>query len=184
MPVTAITLSPPQRRTQPPQTVGCEHHSAAGVLLGCLAAVLYAASFLLPATGQMLGYQAFVSAAASVVFLPVWFANPVFWLGLAVLAKGQYSSAGKAGLLALAFALPVAWPLYPRLGVGYFAWGGSMGFGELGPHPAQHQHTIWFGEHCLQPCYFSKAALTSEKFTRSPSFGSRKLPLGPRKHPL
>jgi hypothetical protein len=97
-----------------------------GVLLGCAVFLLYAFSFWLPATRNVLGYQAFVYALLFFICGPMWAANPVFWFGLAKLFQGHYRSAAKAGLLALLLALSECWMFWGELAAGYFLWSGSM----------------------------------------------------------
>jgi hypothetical protein len=100
--------------------------SAAPGLLGGLALLLYAVSFFLPALDGVAGYQAFVFALIWFVFLPMWAANPVFWIGLGRLFQGRHGSASRAGLAALLLALSESWMFGRELGVGYLVWVGSM----------------------------------------------------------
>jgi hypothetical protein len=96
------------------------------VLLGYLAAVMFAVSFFLPALHNVAGYEAFVYALLWVICIPMWAANPVFWCGLAYLSAGRYRSAGKAGLAALLLALSESWMFWGELEIGYWIWAGSM----------------------------------------------------------
>ena len=99
-------------------------HPAA--VLGAVAVTLYGVSFFLPAVGTVLGFLAFIWAPSSVVLIPMWLANPVFWYGLHCLFGGRLEAAAKAGLVALLLALSESWLFWGELGVGYFAWVGSM----------------------------------------------------------
>ncbi len=99
--------------------------NAATGVLGLAAAVLYAVSFFLPALPGVKGYAAFVYALVFGICVPMWAANPVFWVGLARLCVGQYKSAANAAVVAVVLALSECW-LFKDLGVGYFAWIGSM----------------------------------------------------------
>jgi hypothetical protein len=123
---TNLLISTVQATMDRPKTFVRSHLPGVGVLLGWLAFLLYAGSFFLPATGNMMGYQAFWCALVFVIFLPMWAANPAFLVGLAWLSQGRYKSNGNAGLLALALALSESWMFYPELGVGYFTWVASM----------------------------------------------------------
>jgi hypothetical protein len=95
-------------------------------LLGGLATLLYGVSFFYPAIKDVLGFQAFVYAVISIVFIPMWFANPVFWLGTVFLFQHQWRAACRYGLVALALGLSEAWIVWRELTVGYFFWVGSM----------------------------------------------------------
>ncbi len=128
-------------------------HPAGVALLGTLAATMYAVSFFLPATGSILGYQAFVCALLVVICAPMWLANPVFWLGLVLLHRREYRSAGHAGMIAVLLALSECWMFSGELGVGYFVWVGSMAaltlvglFGEPRDGPSG-----WYGRSQLFP---------------------------------
>jgi len=123
---TNLLISTVQAPMVRPKTFVRGHRPAVGVLLGCLSFLLYAGSFFLPATGNILGYQAFLYALIIVFCIPMWAANPALCFGLAWLSLGRYKSAGKAGLLGLALALSESWMFYPELGVGYFTWVASM----------------------------------------------------------
>jgi hypothetical protein len=101
--------------------------SAASALLGWLAFLLYALSFFLPATDRIMGWQAFLYALLFFFCLPMWSANPVFWVGLVRLSQGRYRSAGMAGVLAVVLALLECWMFHRELAVGYLVWVSSMG---------------------------------------------------------
>jgi hypothetical protein len=117
-------------------------NTATGIALGLAAAVLYVVSFFLPAVPMVLGYEAFVYSLAIGICVPMWAANPVFWVGLCRLCVGQYKSAATAAVVAVVLALS-GWWLFKDLSVGYFAWVGSMvllavagfwmGYDEQGP---------------------------------------------------
>src|SRR5262249_41227117 len=109
----------------PPEVVAVVHPSAAA-LLGLFAALLYAASFFLPACEEVAGWQAFVLSLVFFVGLPMWLANPVFWSGLVLLSRGEYGPAGKRGLVAFVLALSECSLFAEGLQVGYFLWVGSM----------------------------------------------------------
>jgi hypothetical protein len=100
--------------------------SPAVPLLGVSSAVLYAASFFLPAFQEGAGYHAFLFSLVYLLGIPMWFANPVFWCGLALLCQGKHRAARKAGVVALVFALSEFWLFLEGLRVGYFVWVGSM----------------------------------------------------------
>jgi hypothetical protein len=120
-------MTPPQPCVSRPETdLAIAYQSPAG-LLGVLAAVLYVVSFFLPACEGMAGYQAFVISVVFLIGIPMWLANPGFWLGLLLLYQGKHAAAAKAGLLATALALSECWMFWPALRVGCFAWVGSMG---------------------------------------------------------
>jgi hypothetical protein len=121
----------------PPETV--EEDGVSGSrCLGWLAAGLYVISFFLPAGEGLLGWEAFFWALLTGIYLPMWTANLVFWLGLGLLASGQRGSAGTAGLVALLLALSESWMVGGGLRVGYWMWAGSMGLlalAGLSPQP-------------------------------------------------
>jgi hypothetical protein len=96
------------------------------MVVGAVAVAVYAVSFFLPALDSIVGFQAFLCSLGFVITIPMWVANPIFWFGLRRLAQGRYRSAGKAGLLALVFALSESWMCAGGLRVGYFVWVGSM----------------------------------------------------------
>ena len=100
--------------------------SVAGDLLGLLTITVYAVSFFLPVTRDVLGYQAFVCSLVFMVLIPMWAANLALWLGLAELSLGRYRRAGLAGLVALVLAASESWLFVGELQVGFFAWVGSM----------------------------------------------------------
>jgi hypothetical protein len=118
----------PAARTDYSNPFVTTRHPAGVAVLGTLAVVMYGVSFLLPAAGRMLGYQAFVCAVLFVIGVPMWLANPVFWLGLVLLSRREYRSASTAGIVALLLALSECWMFSGDLGVGYFVWVGSMAF--------------------------------------------------------
>jgi hypothetical protein len=113
----------PAHRSAP---VRGKHGPAIAVGLGGLVFLLYGFSFVLPATGRMLGYQAFMMSVLFVLCIPMWLANPVFWYGLVRLCQGRCESAARAGLLALVLALSECWMFWGELSTGYFLWAGSM----------------------------------------------------------
>jgi hypothetical protein len=115
----------PTRVLHPTVVVGGS--SPAVTLLGLSSAVLYTVSFFLPAYHGAVGYQAFLSAWLFLIGIPMWFANPIFWCGLALLCQGKHGPARKAGVVALVFALSEFWLFLEGLRVGYFVWVGSMG---------------------------------------------------------
>ena len=63
-----------------------------------MAAALYTVSFVLPVLGASFrGYHAFmVALAVFPLFLPLWLANPAFWVGLLCLFAGRRRRAGTA----------------------------------------------------------------------------------------
>jgi hypothetical protein len=92
---------------------------------------LYATSFLLPVTDAdsmqvMYGYQAFVWGFLFVVFLPMWMANPLFWIGCHHFYHGRFQVARNASLTASALAVSELWLWDDRPSVGYFLWLASM----------------------------------------------------------
>jgi hypothetical protein len=91
-----------------------------------MAAGIYAVSFVLPACGQMLGYQAFLWSVIFIFCFPMWLANPVFWVGLACASWGEWSATRTYGLVALVLSLSEAWMFWGELAAGYFLWVGSM----------------------------------------------------------
>jgi hypothetical protein len=95
-------------------------------VLGGLAASLYVASFFFDAAAGVAGWQAFIWSVLLVVYLPMWLANPVAWIGFARLLEGRRRSAGGAGLLAVLLAFSESWLFFRELRVGYFLWVGSM----------------------------------------------------------
>jgi hypothetical protein len=97
-------------------------------LLGTAAAVLYGVSFFLPvlSPGRMFGLEAFIYSVLMVVTIPMWLANPMFWLGLALLSGRRWQGACFYGLLALVLGLSESWMFWDQLTVGYFLWVGSM----------------------------------------------------------
>jgi hypothetical protein len=94
--------------------------------LGLLAVLIYVLSFFLPALPHAVGYQTFVFALVFVIGVPMWAANPVFWIGLGKLYQGEYRTARTLGVVALLLALSECWLFSEDLRVGYFAWVGSM----------------------------------------------------------
>jgi hypothetical protein len=119
-------LNPIQARTPPADMVVAVRCPPAVALLGLAAVLVYAVSFFLPACDNAAGYQAFVLSLVCVIGIPMWFANPFFWAGIALLSQGKYASAGKAGLVALVLALSECWLFAKGLRVGYFAWVSSI----------------------------------------------------------
>jgi hypothetical protein len=95
-------------------------------VLGIVAAVLYGVSFFLPASKGLLGFQAFFFSVLMVFTIPMWLANPLFWLGLALLSGRQWQAARFYGLLALVLGLSESWMFWEELSTGYFLWVGSM----------------------------------------------------------
>jgi hypothetical protein len=101
-------------------------HPPAVAILGALAVAMYGVSFFLPAAGTFLGFQAFVCALLFIIGVPMWLANPVFWLGLVMLSRREYRSASHAGMIALVLALSECWMFSGELKAGYYVWAGSM----------------------------------------------------------
>jgi hypothetical protein len=119
-------LNTTKARIPSPEAIVAVRCPPAVAVLGLAAVFLYAVSFFLPACDNAAGYQAFVLSVVCVVGIPMWFANPFFWAGVALLSQGKYASAGKAGLVALVLALSECWLFAQGLQVGYYAWVGSM----------------------------------------------------------
>ena len=119
-------LNTTQARIPSPEAIVAVRCPPAVALLGLAAVLVYAVSFFLPAFDKTAGYQAFVLSLVCVIGIPMWFANPFFWAGVALLSQGKYRSAGKAGLVALVLALSECWLFAEGLQVGYYAWVGSM----------------------------------------------------------
>lgn len=88
--------------------------------LAMMAVGLYGASFFLPACGRILGYQAFVWSVIFIVCLPMWLANPMFWVGLACASRGEWRAVRTYGLVALVLSLSEAWMFWGELATGYF----------------------------------------------------------------
>jgi MYXO-CTERM domain-containing protein len=99
---------------------------ALAVVLG-----LYAASFLLPVADagehqEILGYQAFFWAPLTIVYLPMWLANPVLWLGCACAGDQGWRAARNAGLAAVLLAVSEVWLWDDPPELGYYLWVASM----------------------------------------------------------
>jgi hypothetical protein len=99
-----------------------------GKLLGGVAAAVYAGSFLLPVLGESFrGYHAFmVALAVFPLFLPLWLANPAFWVGLYCLLAGRRRGAGTAAGMAVALSLSEAWMFWGSASLGYYLWQASL----------------------------------------------------------
>lgn len=92
---------------------------------------VYVMSFLLPVTDAgepqaMCGFQAFYLALVSVIYWPMWLANPVFWFGCFAIAQRRWSTARNCGFVAFAFAISEVWLWDDPPELGYYAWSGSM----------------------------------------------------------
>lgn len=92
---------------------------------------IYAVSFLLPVTDAgepqvMYGFQAFGWAIISVIYWPMWLANPVFWFGCLAIVQQRWPLARNSGFVASALAISEVcmWDDTPELG--YYVWAGSM----------------------------------------------------------
>ena len=114
------------------------------VLFSILVAVVYSGSFVLPAvdfgphrrgdvfelSGTSSGFEAFFLAIPAILSgLPVWLANPVFWLGLILLAAYRPLGAAICGAIAVLLALTGLQPVESQeiLLVGYYVWLTSIG---------------------------------------------------------
>ncbi|MEO8271683.1 MAG: hypothetical protein ABI557_18315 [Aureliella sp.] len=91
----------------------------------------YAVSFTLPVTDAntrhaMYGYQAFIYGFFSVIYLPMWMANPLFWIGCVHLNRNRWKSASRAGLCAVLLALSEIYQWDDRPEIGYLVWLSSM----------------------------------------------------------
>jgi hypothetical protein len=127
MQTTDVLLSPAETETDLPEPVSLTRRPDSNIVLTCMIGALYAASFFLPATKTMPGYAAFVCSVLFLIGIPMWLANPVFWVGLYRLAHGRYQAAGRSGILALVLALSECWMFEGDLSYGYFLWVGCMG---------------------------------------------------------
>lgn len=104
-------------------------------LWGSLVALVYAASFALPAYLDLDGHEAFAAAAHAGLDawsngevgqeLLGWLPNPFLWVGVVLLLGGQGQAAALAGLTALLGAS--SWLSLADLLPGYYVWLGSMG---------------------------------------------------------
>src|SRR5438874_1734523 len=97
------------------------------LICSILVAIPYFASFGLPAVdfgpgnhsppelkGQMSGVWTFFYAILGILsFSPVWFANPVFWVGVILLAARRPLGATICGLIAVLLALTGLYPFQP-----------------------------------------------------------------------
>ena len=86
-----------------------------------LAVVVYLASFVCPDRGNLCG--GFVNFILSLFllqwFCPVWFANPILWVGFGYLRSGHRGRAFLAGSLAFLFGLSLlTWRAWQRSGGG------------------------------------------------------------------
>lgn len=112
------------------------------LLCSVLVVIPYFASFPLPVadfgpggagellSGQMSGVWAFFYGIFGILsFSPVWFANPVFWVGVILLAAYRPLGAMICGLIAVLLALTGMYPFRPeeKLLIGYYLWLTSMG---------------------------------------------------------
>jgi hypothetical protein len=95
-------------------------------VLGIAAGVVYGTSFFLPAIESLLGFGAFWYSLLMVITIPMWLANPLFWLGLGLLFGRQWQAARFYGILAMALGLSESWLFWNELSAGYFLWVGSM----------------------------------------------------------
>jgi hypothetical protein len=92
---------------------------------------LYAVSFAMPVTDAgtpqaMYGWQAFLFSLVYVIFLPMWLADPVFWIGCLSYANGRFHAARNAGLTAAVLAVSEVWLWDDRPEIGYWIWLASM----------------------------------------------------------
>lgn len=104
-----------------------------------LIGAVYAVSFFLPVLGpdeeSSPGFVAFLlplvawtvgdEGAMLILGLPAWLANPLMWVGMALLASGKWKAATAAGLVAVILGLTAlpAWLSsgdFPRMG--YVLW--------------------------------------------------------------
>jgi len=103
---------------------------ATAIVLALLFGV-YSFSFVLPVTGAntrhaMYGYQAFILSIWSVIYIPMWMANPVFWFGCLALDQGPWKRASYASLCSVLLAISELglWDHSPE--IGYYIWLSSM----------------------------------------------------------
>jgi len=92
---------------------------------------VYMLSFLLPVTDAntpraMYGFQAFFWGLVSIVYLPMWLANPTLWFGCLRYGEGRWKSARNAGLLAVLLGVSEVWMWDGRPEIGYYLWMSSM----------------------------------------------------------
>jgi len=74
----------------------------------------------------MYGFQAFFWAFISIIYLPMWLANPVFCVGWLFLSDGDGKTAFQCGAMAMLLAVSEVWFWDDRPESGYFVWLGSM----------------------------------------------------------
>ena len=91
----------------------------------------YGVSFFLPVTDAgtpqvMYGYQAFFWGLVSLIYLPMWLANPLLWFGCICYRDGERSAARKAGTIATLLAISEVWLWDDPPEIGYYVWIGSM----------------------------------------------------------
>lgn len=111
------------------------------VIFTVIIVFLYLGSFLLPAwhhshayefLGSMFGGQpisgarTFVVAFSIVIGIPMWLANPAFWIGLECLALGKERSAQRGAGVALLLALSELPLFFSGILVGYYVWVASI----------------------------------------------------------
>jgi hypothetical protein len=92
---------------------------------------LYLASFFLPVSDggtprAMYGFQAFFGGLVSLVYIPMWLANPAMWFGCIRFGEGRWKAARNAGLLATLLGVSEIWFMDDQLEIGYYLWVGSM----------------------------------------------------------
>jgi hypothetical protein len=94
-------------------------------------ATVYVAAFFLPVTDaatprQMRGYEAFFWAFVSIVYLPMWLANPALWFGGSQFLARRWNSARNAALVAVALGVSEVWMWDDVPNSGFYVWIGSM----------------------------------------------------------
>jgi len=88
---------------------------------------LYLVSFFLPVTDagqpqEMVGYEAFFWGLVSIMFIPMWAANPCLWIGIYYLHSQRWRRAGWLGFSAALLAVSEVWIWDDPPEIGYYLW--------------------------------------------------------------
>lgn len=133
---------------------------------------LYAISFFLPVTDAgtpqaMYGFQAFFWAFISIIYLPMWLANPVFWVGWLFLSDGNTKTSLQCGATATLLAVSEVWFWDDRPEAGYFVWLGSMAaltiIAAFHSHNSSHRQAVTPASVDSSACLRTSAVASSER---------------------